>query len=140
VPVVWNSNAYYSDATRKLLAGFVDLYLLDFKYGNDKCATRISEAPNYWKTCTTNHMHAKRFGELLVRILVLPSHLDCCVKPILEWINKEIGPSTRTNIMFQYRPEWRAHEIPELRRRLTTEEKRKATELARKAGLVNFIT
>ena len=42
--------------------------------------------------------------------------------------------------MFQYRPEWRAYEIPELRRKLTNEEKTKAIQLAKEAGLKNFIT
>jgi len=43
-------------------------------------------------------------------------------------------------VMFQYRPEWRAHEIPELRRRLTGSEMERAIELAKEAGLTNFIT
>jgi putative pyruvate formate lyase activating enzyme len=42
--------------------------------------------------------------------------------------------------MFQYRPEWRAHEISELHRRLTKDEIEKAVQLAEKAGLKNFIT
>jgi uncharacterized Fe-S radical SAM superfamily protein PflX len=42
--------------------------------------------------------------------------------------------------MFQYRPEWRAYEIPELRRRLTKEEMEKALHFAKEAKLVNFIT
>jgi putative pyruvate formate lyase activating enzyme len=42
--------------------------------------------------------------------------------------------------MFQYRPEWRANEIPELRRRLSKDEMEKAVQLAEKAGLRNFIT
>jgi putative pyruvate formate lyase activating enzyme len=42
--------------------------------------------------------------------------------------------------MFQYRPEWRAHEIPELSRQLTRDEMEKAIQLAEKAGLKNFIT
>ena len=33
VPVVWNSNSYYSPEAASLLAGFADVYLLDFKYG-----------------------------------------------------------------------------------------------------------
>ncbi|MGB9135557.1 MAG: radical SAM protein [Candidatus Bathyarchaeia archaeon] len=140
VPVVWNSNSYYSEETAKLLAGFVDVYLLDFKYGNNECATRISDAPSYWEACTRNHSYGKEHGELLIRILVLPDHLDCCVKPILEWISRNLGARTRVNIMFQYRPEWRAHEIPELRRRLTAAEREKAVELAKKAGLGNLIT
>ena len=42
--------------------------------------------------------------------------------------------------MFQYRPEWRAYEVPELRRRLNPEEMKRAVELAEEAGLTNFIT
>ncbi len=139
VPVVWNSNSYYSEETAKLLAGFTDVYLLDFKYGNNECAKRISDAPNYWEACTRNHNYGKEYGELLIRVLILPNHLECCTKPVLRWISKNLGPKTRTNVMFQYRPEWRAHEIPELRRRLTQAEKRKAVQLAKKAGLANFI-
>ncbi len=140
VPVVWNSNSYYSEETAKLLAGFADLYLLDFKYGNNECAVRISDAPDYWETCTRNHFFARRYGELLIRVLVLPGHLECCVKPILNWISKNLGTWIRVNVMFQYRPEWRAHEIPELRRRLTRSEMERAIQLAKEAGLTNFIT
>jgi putative pyruvate formate lyase activating enzyme len=140
VPVVWNSNSYYSEETAKLLAGFADLYLLDFKYGNNECAVRISDAPDYWETCTRNHWYAKRYGELLIRVLVLPGHLECCVKPIFNWISQNLGEWVRTNVMFQYRPEWKAHEIPELRRKLTRNEMERAIQLAKEAGLTNFIT
>jgi putative pyruvate formate lyase activating enzyme len=140
VPVVWNSNSYYSEEAAKLLAGFVDVYLLDFKYGNNKCAKRISDAQDYWEACTRNHIYGRKYGELLIRVLVLPDHLDCCVKPILGWISGNLGSKTRTNIMFQYRPEWRAQQIPELRRGLTPAEREKAFRLAGEAGLLNFIT
>lgn len=140
VPVVWNSNSYYSEETAKLLSGFSDVYLLDFKYGNNECATRISDAPDYWEACIRNHLYGKKYGELLIRVLVLPGHLECCTKTILNWIAQNLGTSARTNIMFQYRPEWRAHEVPELRRRLTRNEMERAVQLAKKAGLTNFIT
>jgi len=140
VPVVWNSNSYYSEETAKLLAGFVDVYLLDFKYGPGECAKRISDAPGYWKVCTRNHLYGKRYGELLIRVLVLPEHNECCTKPVLEWIAKNLGVNVRVNLMDQYRPEWRAHEIPELRRRLTRNEFDEAVQIAKTAGLTNFIT
>jgi len=140
VPVVWNSNSYYSEETAKLLAGFVDVYLLDFKYGSNECAERISNAPSYWEACTRNHLYAGRYGELLIRVLVLPEHLECCTKPVLSWIAQNLGAWVRTNVMFQYRPEWRAHEIPELRRRLTRDEMERAVQLAKETGLTNFIT
>ncbi|HLE74972.1 MAG TPA: radical SAM protein [Candidatus Bathyarchaeia archaeon] len=140
VPVVWNSNTYYSPETAQLLAGFADVYLLDFKYGPGDCAERVSDAPNYWEVCTRNHLEAKKYGELIIRVLVLPNHLECCTKPILSWIADKLGTETRVNVMFQYRPEWRAHEIPDLHRRLTNDEVEKAIQLAEKAGLKSFIT
>jgi putative pyruvate formate lyase activating enzyme len=140
VPVVWNSNSYYSKEAAELLAGFVDIYLLDFKYGNNKCAKRISDAPLYWETSTRNHLYGKKYGELIIRVLVLPDHLHCCVKPVLDWISEKLGTETRTNLMFQYRPEWRANEAPELRRRLTPGEREETISMAKKAGLTNFLT
>jgi len=140
VPVVWNSNSYYSEETAKLLAGFVDVYLLDFKYGSNECAEKISDAPGYWEACTRNHLYAKEYGELLIRVLILPEHLECCTKNVLNWIAQNLGTWVRTNVMFQYRPEWRAHEIPELQRRLMGNERERAIELAKEAKLTNFIT
>ena len=140
IPVVWNSNSYYSPETARLLAGFIDVYLLDFKYGPDGCAEEISDAPNYWEACTRNHLEAKNYGELIIRLLVLPSHLECCTKHIINWIARNLGTDTRVNVMFQYRPEWKAYEIPELRRRLTRDEKKRAIQLAKEANLTNFIT
>ncbi|MCW4035334.1 MAG: radical SAM protein [Candidatus Bathyarchaeota archaeon] len=140
VPVVWNSNSYYSAESAKLLAGFADVYLLDFKYGPQDCATKISDAPNYWNVTTRNHLYAQKYGELIIRILVLPEHLECCTKHILEWITKNLGDWVRINLMFQYHPDWRAHEVPALHRCLTDKERSRAVELAKAAGLTNFIT
>jgi putative pyruvate formate lyase activating enzyme len=85
-------------------------------------------------------LKAKRYGELIIRVLVLPNHLECCTKHIINWIAENLGIETRVNVMFQFRPEWRAYEIPELRRRLTRDEMERAIQLANEAKLVNFIT
>jgi len=126
-------------ARAELLAGFIDLYLLDFKYGNNDCATAISNAPGNWEACTRNHLMAKKHGELIIRVLVLPEHNNCCTKPILEWIAENLGPWTRVNLMFQYRPEYRARERNELRRRLTRQEREEALRIAIEAGLKNMV-
>jgi len=139
VPVVWNSNSYYSPETSRLLNGFVDVYLLDFKYGPGECSRTLSDAPDYWQVCTRNHIEAKRNGDLIVRILVLPGHLECCTKPILNWIAENLGKQTRVNLMFQFRPAWRSNEIPELNRRLTKAEIDFALNLAKQAGLENLV-
>ena len=136
---VWNSNSYYSEETSRLLTGFIDLYLLDFKYGNDRCASEISDAPGYWEAATRNHLMAKEHGELIIRVLVLPGHNECCTRPILQWIHDNLGSMTRVNLMFQYRPEWRARERPELSRRLTSGEILEAKQMAEEIGLVNLV-
>ena len=139
-PTVWNSNTYYSVESAKLLAGFADVYLLDFKYGSDACAVRLSSAPGYVEACQRNHLWGQKYGELIIRVLVLPEHLECCCRPILNWISKNLGPETRVNIMWQYRPEWRAWEVPELKRRLTSAERKLSLTIAEEAGLKNYIT
>jgi len=135
IPVVWNSNTFYSQDTAELLAGFADVYLNDFKYGNNQCAVRISSAPKYWDVCTRNMLTAKKYGELLIRVLVLPGHLECCTKEILHWIAKNLGTMTRVNVMWQYRPEFEHYKVPELSRQLTREEKERSIEIAKEAGL-----
>jgi len=82
---------------------------------------------------------AKKHGELIIRVLVLPEHNNCCTKPILEWIAENLGPWTRVNLMFQYRPEYRARERNELRRRLTRQEREEALRIAIEAGLKNMV-
>jgi len=139
LPLIWNSNSYYSQETAELLAGFIDVYLLDFKYGNNKCATEISNAPGYWEACTRNHLMALKYGELIIRVLVLPEHNECCTRPILKWIADNLGPWTRVNLMFQYRPEWRARERSELSRRLNRREIEEAQQIAREVGLKNLV-
>jgi putative pyruvate formate lyase activating enzyme len=139
IATVWNSNSYYSQETAELLAGFIDLYLLDFKYGNNECSTAISNAPCYWEACTRNHLMAKRHGELIIRVLVLPGHNECCTRPILEWIAGELSPWTRVNLMFQYRPEWRARERTELRQRLSRSQIKEAVMIAEEVGLKNLV-
>ncbi|MFW6109073.1 MAG: radical SAM protein [archaeon] len=139
IATIWNSNSYYSNETARLLAGFIDLYLLDFKYGNNKCAEEISDAPRYWEAATRNHLTADKYGELLIRVLVLPEHNECCTRPILQWIHDNLGPKTRVNLMFQYRPEWRAEERTDLSRRLSLSEKLEAKEIAQQIGLQNLV-
>jgi len=139
VPVVWNSNFYMSEKTMEILDGVVDLYLSDFKYGNDECAERLSKVPNYFKVSSRNHLLASKQAELTVRHLILPNHLECCTKPILEWIAENIRDKCIVNLMDQYRPEFKAMEYKEINRRITREEFREAADYAEKLK-INYIT
>jgi len=82
---------------------------------------------------------AMKYGELIIRVLVLPGHNECCTRPILKWIAENLGPWTRVNLMFQYHPEWRARERPELSRRLSRDEINEAIRIAEEVGLKNLV-
>lgn len=141
IPVVWNSNMYMSELAMELLDGVVDIYLGDFKWGNNGCALKYSKVPRYWEVVTRNFLLAKGHyrADFLIRHLVMPGHLECCTRPVLEWISGNLGRGARVNVMFQYRPEYKAKEYPEISRRLNREEKRRAFELVEEFGLENAI-
>lgn len=139
IPVVWNSNFFMSEKSMDLLRGFVDVYLSDFKYGNDECAKRLSGANNYLEVVKRNHKSAFQDSELVIRHLVLPNHFECCTKPVLQFIAENFGDKVIINVMAQYHPCYRAEEHKEINRRLTKEEFGKAVKLAEELKL-NFIT
>jgi putative pyruvate formate lyase activating enzyme len=138
VPVVWNSNMYHSKEIARLLEGVVDVYLGDLRYGNDDCARRYSNVPDYWNIVTRNFLTAYTSSDILLRQLVLPGHLDCCTAPIVSWTKENI-PKVRFNLMFQYRPNYRAYEYPEINRSLVSMEIQKALDIVREAGLEDVL-
>jgi len=140
IPTVWNSNMYCSLETMKLLFGVTDVYLTDFKYGNDKCAIRYSQVPNYFKVVARNHRLAAADAELIIRQLVLPANMECCTRPILKWIAENLGSMVRVNLMDQYRPCYQADRYEEINRSLTSEEFSRALKIAEEVGLRNVIS
>jgi putative pyruvate formate lyase activating enzyme len=134
IPQVWNSNMYCSEETMKLLHGVMDIYLTDFKYGNDSCAKRLSKVDGYTAIMKRNHLLAYQQGEVIVRHLVLPNHATCCSRPILEWIQKNTLEAA-VNVMGQYRPEYHAHEYKEIACPVPREEYLRVKEYAETLGL-----
>jgi putative pyruvate formate lyase activating enzyme len=133
-PQVWNSNMYLTKQSMKLLDGIIDVYLTDFKYGNDQCAKRLSNVDNYWEFITRNHKMARAQCEMIIRHLVLPKHFNCCTKPVLTWIADNLD-NVRVNIMDQFRPEYEAYEYEELSQRLSKDEFKSARKFALDLGL-----
>ncbi len=131
VPQIWNSNMYLSEKCMKLLSQLMDVYLTDFKYGNDDCAKELSDVEDYTFVLRRNHLIAEKTGDLIIRHLVLPGHLECCTKPLLEWIDSNLK-DPKLNIMTQYRPVWHAEQYPKINRYLNREEKREIKKLRKK--------
>jgi putative pyruvate formate lyase activating enzyme len=111
IPQIWNSNMYCSKETMQLLNGIIDVYLTDFKFGNNECAKKLAGINRYTETIKRNHILAKEQTDLLVRHLVLPNHIDCCSKPLIKWIAKYL-PKTPVNIMDQYHPTYKSRLFP----------------------------
>ncbi len=139
VPQLWNSNMYLTIESLKLLKDVIDIWLPDFKYGNDKCAIRYSFAPRYFEIVSRNLKIVHDEGDnMIIRHLVLPNNLECCTRPILEYIAKNL-PNALVNIMDQYRPEYHVASMPgkwpEISRRLKHSEIEAAFRIAREVGL-----
>jgi putative pyruvate formate lyase activating enzyme len=120
-PQVWNSNMYCSTETMKLLDGVIDLYLTDFKYGNEECAERLSKVENYFEIVKRNHKIAHENGVMIIRHLVMPNHVECCSKPIMDWIAENL-PNATVNIMAQYRPEYKAYDFDDISKSVSMDE------------------
>ncbi len=133
-PIVWKSDFYATPEAFALLQGVVDVYVADFKFGNDHCARELAGVDDYVGIITRNLVVAASQAELIVRHLLLPGHIDCCLRPIVEWLSAHL-PGVRFSLRDGYLPRWRARRDPQLGRYLSTEEIRRATELARRYGL-----
>jgi putative pyruvate formate lyase activating enzyme len=141
---LWNSNMYCSKELMKLLLDIIDFWLPDFKYGSDECAKRLSKVPNYWSIVSRNHKMAydetvaQGTSGMIIRHLVLPNHIECCTRPILEWI-AENCPKALVNIMEQYRPLFQVPGNPkysDIDRRPSGKEMEKAYKIADKLNIL----
>jgi putative pyruvate formate lyase activating enzyme len=134
---LWNSNFFLTDKSLSLIIDFIDFWLPDFKYGNNECAKKYSGIDNYFDIITRNHkrVHDEGSGEICIRHLVMPNHIECCSKPILEYIAKEL-PKAVVNIMGQYRPQFHAFKYPEINRNLTSQEIQQIRDYANKLGIL----
>lgn len=147
LPIVYNSGGYDSVETLKLLDGIIDIYMPDMKYSDAAIAEELSGIKDYPSVnkAAIKEMHYQ-VGDLqinnggiatrglLVRHLVLPHGL-AGTKEIVDFLAKEISPDTYTNIMAQYRPCYKAFQVPQLARSLSQQEFMEAVEMAHKAGL-----
>ncbi len=134
---LWNSNFYLTDKALSLIIDFMDFWLPDFKYGNNKCGEKYSGVKNYYDVVARNHkrIHDGGSGEIIIRHLVLPNHVECCSKPILDYIAKQI-PKCVVNVMGQYRPQYKAYDYDEINRTPSSKEMLEVKNYAEKLGIL----
>lgn len=151
VPVVYNTGGYETLETLRLLEGYVDVYLPDFKYYGNALAEKYSGAKNYFETVTAalKEMYRQVGGcriedgiirrGMIIRHLVLPAHRHDSVK-VLEWITGNLPKdSVLISLMSQYTPFYRSFEHKEISRRISTFEYNFVLDKARELGLNGFM-
>ena len=134
LPIVYNTSGFESIETLKLLEGYVDIYLPDFKYFYDELGEEYSKVNNYFNVAieAIKEMMRQRpenkFNEngimekgVIIRHLVLPNHIRNS-KRVLKYIKDTFGKETYISVMAQYFPSNKANEYEKINRKLTEEE------------------
>ena len=133
-PVVWKSDFHFTPEALELLDGAVDVYVADFKFGNDQCARKLAGIDNYTRIIQRNLIAAANQSRLIVRHLLLPRHMDCCYRPIVNWMRDNL-PQTPFSLREGYLPSWRAKHFGDLAKPLEPGAARQAMDIARDSRL-----
>lgn len=147
VPVVWNTGGYERVETLRTLEGKVQIWLPDFKYGDDDLAKRYSGAGDYFENAAAavREMYRQSGDYVLedgllkrgvvIRHLLLPGGLNNA-KAVMDWVAETFRPGqVLFSLMSQYTPQPGAEGL--LRRRVTRGEYRAALEYMRNVGIAD---
>ncbi len=147
IPIVYNTGGYDAESTLALLDGVVDIYMPDIKFMDGQIAEQTCGAGDYPDIVkkAVSAMH-RQVGDLvmdengiavrglLVRHLVLPENL-ANTRDVMTFLVNDISRNTYVNIMPQYHPCGKAHEVQGLERRITDDEYEAAIQTAIAAGI-----
>ena len=146
IPVVWNTHGYETEETLRFIAPYVDVYLTDVKFFSPETAKRYCGRENYFA-------YASRAAEIMcekplvfedcmmvsgtiVRHLVLPQNVGDTLK-ILDWF-APLKDKAYLSLMSQYTPFGKIGALPELQRKITKREYKKALDHALSLGIENI--
>ena len=149
IPVVYNTSGYETVEAIALLKNYVDIFLPDFKYFDDRYAEKYSNAPAYFKHASSAvEQMVKQTGPAIfddkglmvkgtiIRHLALPGLIQDS-KNVVRHIYDTFGDDVYISIMNQYTPLLRGRNYPELNRVLDPEDYSQIVEYARSLGVEN---
>jgi len=151
LPLVYNTSGWERLEILALLDEIVDIYLPDFKYWDSAMSAKFSAGAESYPEITREAIlemnrqvgvaKSARPGimqrGLMIRHLIMPNNIGGSEK-IMVWIAANLPPDTYVNIMPQYHPAFKAHDYPEISRRITGEEYQKVVHRAKALGLTNL--
>lgn len=135
IPVVWNTSGYESLETLRLLEGYVQIYMPDYKYTTPLAAKRWSGARDYpavaraailemYRQTGPFSMDASGILQsgVLIRHLLLPGRLRDAFA-VIDWVSETFPPDgVLFSLMSQYVPFADKAKFPELARPVSQEE------------------
>lgn len=149
LPFVYNTSGYESVDTLKMLSGYIDIYLTDFKYWKSTTSYEYSNAKDYplvaknalkemltqVPNCEFNS-HGIMTKGVIVRHLLLPDLVDEA-KKIVEYIYSEYGDRVFFSLMSQYTPLENVASHEKLNRNVTDTEYDELIDFAIELGVEN---
>ena len=132
--LVFKTNGHGAEISRRLLHGLFEVWCVDYKFGNDACADRLAQVPDYTRVLRENLVWAAGQGDLIVRHVIMPGHVECCWRPVAEWLAAEL-PGVKVNLRSGFWPAWQARRHAELRGTVTAAEVREARAIAAACAL-----
>ena len=149
IPVVYNCGGYETVETLRLLEGFVDIYLPDFKYMEKERAKRYSRAEDYPEvakmalTEMVRQQPAAKFDDrvimtkgVIVRHLMLPGGIKDS-KAVVNYLYETYGDQIYLSLMNQYTPLPHVAEYPEINRKVKKFEYDRLVDYAISLGVEN---
>lgn len=148
LPIIYNTNGYENVETIKLLNGYVDIYLPDFKYYDNSLAKKYSGINNYFDVASQAILemyyqvglpqfeNGKIKKGLLIRHLILPNNIQNSIK-VLDWIAENLPHEVYISLMAQYFPTYKAKDIPDLNRKISQEELQEVKNHMEQVGITN---
>ena len=150
IPVVWNSSGYESIETLKMLEGYVQIYMPDFKYTASDAAFRYSDAKDYpeiaasaikemYRQTGSYEIDSKGLLKrgVLIRHLILPGRLDDTFD-VIDWISDTFpNNSVLFSLMSQFVPLLDNERFPEIARSITQDEYNRAQSYLSLSGIEN---
>ena len=152
LPVVYNTSSYETVDTIKMLEGYVDIYLPDFKYMSPVLSKKYSHAPDYAQVAKAAIAEMVRqtgkavfvngdednliLRGTIVRHLTLPGCMEDSMQ-ILKYLHETYGDTIYISIMNQFTPLSNLEKYPELNRKITDEEYETLVDYAIEIGIEN---
>lgn len=151
IPIVYNCGGYESIETIQMLDGYIDIYLPDLKYFDDKYAIKYSGCKNYFAAAIKAiEAMQKQVGKpvfddngilqkgVIVRHLALPT-LRHDSQRLIEALGELFTPDDLIlSVMSQYTPVFKACEHKEINRRISTFEYNSILDVADRFGFNGY--